>query len=362
MNWRLSAEECRKRYGWLEEQFAISGAAQTPADLKEMGQALKALRPAVEAYRAYLDVEHQVAGLSALVKREDDPEMRAAIDEEISALSRRREQLEAQLVALLAVPDEQDTRDVILEVRAGTGGEEAALFAADLYRMYHRYAERKGWRVSILDAHRSDRGGFKEITFEVSGGGAFARLKFEGGVHRVQRVPETEASGRIHTSAASVVVLPEASSVEIHIRADDLEWETSRSGGPGGQYVNKVESAVRVRHIPTGVVVQCREERSQLQNREKALQLLRAKLYAIERERRDTEQGALRRKMVGSGDRSDKIRTYNFPQNRVTDHRSAQTLYRLQDVLDGNLDDLVDGLLLWERAEEAAVTRAPENP
>jgi len=361
VNWRRTAEEWRKKYESLEERLAASGASLPPAELKETGQTLKALRPAVEAYRSLLETEAQIAELNDLLRAEPDPGMREAIVDEIRGLTRKKEETESRLVSLLAAQDERDSRDVILEIRAGTGGEEAALFAADLYRMYARYAERKGWKVSIMDAHRTDRGGFKEIIFEVSGPGAFSRLKFEGGVHRVQRIPETEASGRIHTSAASVVVLPEASSVEIEIRPEDLEWETSRAGGPGGQYVNKVESAVRVRHIPSGIVVQCREERSQIQNREKALQLLRARLYAAENERREREQGALRRKMVGSGDRSDKIRTYNFPQNRVTDHRSGQTLYRLQDILDGDLDELIEGLILWNQAQEQGVSVPPAS-
>jgi peptide chain release factor 1 len=361
VNWRRTAEEWRKKYESLEERLAASGASLPPAELKETGQTLKALRPAVETYRSLLETEAQIAELNDLLRSEPDPGMREVIVDEIRGLTRKKEETESRLVSLLAAQDERDSRDVILEIRAGTGGEEAALFAADLYRMYARYAERKGWKVSIMDAHRTDRGGFKEIIFEVSGPGAFSRLKFEGGVHRVQRIPETEASGRIHTSAASVVVLPEASSVEIEIRPEDLEWETSRAGGPGGQYVNKVESAVRVRHIPSGIVVQCREERSQIQNREKALQLLRARLYAAENERREREQGALRRKMVGSGDRSDKIRTYNFPQNRVTDHRSGQTLYRLQDILDGDLDELIEGLILWNQAQEQGVSVPPAS-
>ncbi|MHA2620495.1 MAG: peptide chain release factor 1 [bacterium JZ-2024 1] len=357
MNWRKTAEEWVRRYESLERQFAEGSGEVSPADLRAAGQALKALRPAVEAYRNLVSVERQMADLEILRREEESPEMQGAIDEEIERLQRTRRELETQIVGWLSETRDEEVRDVILEIRAGTGGEEAALFAADLYRMYSRYAERHGWKVTVLDAHRTDRGGFKEITFEVSGAGVHARLRFEGGVHRVQRVPETEASGRIHTSAASVVVLPEASPVDIEIRPDDLEWETSRAGGPGGQYVNKVESAVRVRHIPTGVVVQCREERSQTQNREKALQLLRAKLYAMEQEKRASEEGALRRKMVGTGDRSDKIRTYNFPQNRVTDHRSGISVYRLQDVLDGDLEDIVDSLVIWERGVETGVAQ-----
>jgi peptide chain release factor 1 len=259
--------------------------------------------------------------------------------------------LEEELKILLVPQDPNDTKNFIMEIRAGTGGEEAAIFAADLYRMYTRYAERKGWEVSLMDWNETGHGGFKEITFSVSGEGAYGFMKFESGVHRVQRVPETEAQGRVHTSAASVVVLPEVEDVEITINPADLEIDTYRSGGKGGQNVNKVETAVRITHKPSGVVVACQQERSQFQNRERAMKMLRAKLYEAKLEEQTRSTAAQRKSMVKSGDRSDKIRTYNFPQNRVTDHRIGLTLYNLNSVIDGELDEFIEKLRVAERAE-----------
>lgn len=281
-----------------------------------------------------------------------DPEMDEMVKAEIKELSEQKEQLEQELTILLLPKDPNDSKNVIMEIRAGTGGDEAALFAADLYRMYTRYAEIRGWKTEVMNTNYTDVGGYKEITFMIEGKGAYSRLKFEGGVHRVQRVPATESSGRIHTSAATVAVLPEAEEVEVDINMNDLRIDVFCASGPGGQCVNTTQSAVRITHIPTGVVVSCQDEKSQLRNKEKALKVLRSRLMEKFQQEAQGDLAAQRKDMVGSGDRSERIRTYNFPQGRVSDHRINLTVHNLDKVLLGNLDEIIDALVTSDQAEK----------
>jgi peptide chain release factor 1 len=334
---------------------------QLPAEaFVKLSREFAEIDPVVAKIKAYRAVAAELADLAALIA---DPRTEAAMremaDDERRALEDRREQMIAELRIALLPKDAMDERNVILEIRAGTGGDEASLFAGDLFRMYERYAARQGWTTEMLSASEGAKGGFKEIIAEIRGRGPFAKLKFESGVHRVQRVPDTEAQGRIHTSAATVAVLPEVEDVDIEIKPDDLKVDTMRSGGAGGQHVNKTESAIRITHMPSGIVVLVQEERSQHKNRAKAMAMLRAKLYDTERAKRDAERAAERKDQIGSGDRSQRIRTYNFPQGRVTDHRINLTLYNLPKVMEGEaLGEIINALVTEHQAELLAAENA----
>ena len=309
-----------------------------------------ALTPIVTAYRDYQAALLTIADDKGLLD-EADSEMKQLLEEEIAAQEERRDQLAQELPILLLPRDPNDDKNVIVEIRGGVGGEEAALFAATLFRMYARYAERQGWKTEILSSNPTEIGGFKEISFLVNGDGAYSRLKYESGTHRVQRIPVTESGGRIHTSAVTVAVLPEAEEVEVTVDPNDLRIDTYCASGAGGQYVNRTETAIRITHLPTGIVVQCQDEKSQLKNREKAMKVLRARLYDRAQQERADAVAADRRSQVGSGDRSERIRTYNFPQGRVTDHRIGLTLYKIDAVLDGELDELLSALITADQAE-----------
>ena len=318
-------------------------------ELQSLGKKHAQLEPVVEKFRHYRSVRQGIEEAKELLKSGDEIGVLAA--EEISRLEPQIDGFEEELKLLLLPKDPNDEKSVVVELRAGTGGEEAALFASDLYRMYNRFCERQRWRLEVLDSNETGIGGYKEIVFRIDGEGAYSKLKFESGVHRVQRVPVTEASGRIHTSAATVAVLPEVDDVEVEIRPEDLKIDTYRSSGAGGQHVNMTDSAVRITHLPTGIVVTCQDERSQIKNRAKAMAYLKTKLYDLELQKQTSEQASERRGQIGSGDRSERIRTYNYPQNRITDHRVNVTLYKLDTYLDGDIYELIDAMTLAEQTE-----------
>ena len=312
----------------------------------------KELEPVVNAYRAYCRAKQDMADALELMSGQTDAELKALCQEEFADAKKRSEALEQELKILLLPQDPNDNKSVIMEIRGGVGGEESALFAHSLFRMYNLYAAARGWSVELLNYSETELGGIKEADFEIRGTGAFSRLKFESGVHRVQRVPETESGGRVHTSTATVAVLPEMEEAEVDIRPEDIEMQVYRSSGAGGQHINKTSSAVRLIHKPTGIVVSCQEERSQFQNREKCMMMLSSKLYQMEQERIESAYSGQRRSQVGSGMRNEKIRTYNFPQSRVTDHRIGLTLYKIDSIMNGNLDELIDALVAADQAEK----------
>ena len=337
------------RWEDLEAQLSDPAVYGDTEKLRNVNRELKELGPVVETYQAYRQAQQSRAEAEELLH---DPEFRTLAHEELAAAKAKQEQLEQDLKRLLLPKDPNDGRNVIMELRGGVGGEEGALFAASLLRMYTMYAQRRGWKLETVNLNETELGGVKECSVLIEGEGAFSRLKFESGVHRVQRVPETESGGRIHTSAATVAVLPEAEDVDVEIDPKDLQIDTYRSSGAGGQHVNKTESAIRITHLPTGLVVECQDERSQYKNKDKAMKVLRSRLYEMERQRREAATAAERRGQVGSGDRSERIRTYNFPQGRVTDHRIGLTLYKIDTVMDGDLDELIDALITADQAEK----------
>lgn len=352
--WLAKLEAVERRYEELTALLADPAVAADAGRLKALAQEREALEPVVEAFWRYRHVLREQEEARALLETAEDPEWAALAREELERLAEEERRLEQDLLHRLLPRDPNDEKNVIVEIRAGAGGEEAALFAADLYRMYTRYAERQGWSVELLSANETGLAGFKEVIFLIRGRGAYSRLKYESGVHRVQRVPITEASGRIHTSTATVAVLPEMDEVEVQIDPKDLLIETFRAGTAGGQHMQKNETAVRITHLPTGIVVSCQDERSQFQNKQRALAILRARLYERERRQREEAVSQARRSQVGTAERAEKIRTYNFPQNRVTDHRINMTLYRLQEILDGDLDELIEALILEDQARRLA--------
>ncbi|MFP4482407.1 MAG: peptide chain release factor 1 [Thermovirgaceae bacterium] len=344
-------DEVEKTYLDLEKRMSEPEVAKDPQKVQELAKRHAGLEPVVQVYREYMNVSRRIEEARELLHA-PDKELADMAHEEVRSLEPEREALEEKLKFLLLPKDPNDEKSVIMEIRAGAGGEEAALFAGDLYRMYSRYAERKNRNVEILTSNETGIGGYKEIVFRIDGRGAYSELKYESGVHRVQRVPVTESGGRIHTSTATVAVLPEAEDVDVEVRQEDLKIDTYRASGAGGQHVNMTDSAVRITHFPTGIVVTCQDERSQIKNRIKAMKLLRAKILDEEIQRQEAELAAERKGQVGSGDRSERIRTYNFPQNRVTDHRIGLTLHKLETMLEGDLEEILSALSFADQSEK----------
>jgi peptide chain release factor 1 len=344
--------EIEARFGVVEGQMSDPAVVQDPSAYQKLAKESKEMGPIVERYRAYKDTLQELTKVQEMIRAEADLELRELAHEELRALETRRDKLDAEIPPLLVPRDPNDDKNVLLEIRAGTGGDEAALFAAEVFRMYSRFAERRGWKMDVVSMNRTGQGGLKEVIAMVEGDRVYSKLRYESGVHRVQRVPATEGSGRIHTSAITVAVLPEAEDVDVKIDPKDLRIDTFCSSGPGGQSVNTTYSAVRITHLPTNTVVSCQDEKSQIKNREKALKVLRARLYEVALAEQQKAIASDRKSQVGSGDRSEKIRTYNFQQARVTDHRIGLSLHRLQEVLDGDLDEVLNALVAHNQAEK----------
>lgn len=347
---RLQAVE--DRYEKLNELLSDPEVVSDAKKLREYSKEQNQLQETVETYREYKKVRSEYQDAKAMLEEKLDPEMREMVKDEMDELESKIAQLEERLKILLLPKDPNDEKNVIMEIRGAAGGEEAALFAGDLFRMYQRYAESQGWKTEVIDSHTTDMGGFKEIIFMIYGKGAYSKLKFENGAHRVQRVPETESGGRIHTSTATVAVLPEAEEIEVEIHEKDIRVDTFASSGPGGQSVNTTMSAVRLTHIPTGIVVSCQDEKSQIKNKEKAMKVLRARIYDKYQKEAQAEYDQQRKSAVGTGDRSERIRTYNFPQNRVTDHRIGLTIQKLDQILEGKLGEIIEALILDDQSKK----------
>ncbi|MDY6031032.1 MAG: peptide chain release factor 1 [Treponemataceae bacterium] len=345
-------EQMSQRFAEVEKQIADPELIKDQKKYKDVMREHSHLSSVMEAYEEYKTVLQGIEDAKLLITEEDDHEMKEMAREELKELEEKLPKIEGDIKMLLIPPDPLEEKNIIMEIRGGTGGDESSLFAADLFKMYTRYADMKGWKYEVMDASETEVGGYKEISFSISGKYVYGSLRYEGGVHRVQRVPETESQGRVHTSAVTVAVLPEAEETEIEIRQEDLRIDVMRAGGPGGQCVNTTDSAVRITHIPTGIVVIQQDEKSQIKNKAKAMRVLRARLFDLEESKKNAERAAERKSMVGSGDRSERIRTYNFPQNRLTDHRINLTLYKLDQVMQGNLDELIDALCIYAKEEK----------